>query len=519
MSEIEALLLLMSATTLIVAVARGIGIPYPILLVLGGLAIGFIPGIPSIHLDPDYIFILILPPILQSAAFLTPVRDLRAEIRPILSLAVGLVLITTCAVAGMAHWIVGGLSWPSAFVLGAVVSPPDAVAATSVAERLRLPNRVVRILEGESLLNDATALVTYRVAVTAAITGAFSLPHALGDFALAAAGGVLIGLAAGWLIVQLLLRTRDGSVLIAISLLAPYGTYLVAEHLGASGVLAVVIEGLLMGRGYFRLTSARTRMQSLDFWDMFIFLLNGFVFILIGVQLPDVLDGVADQQWPTLVLYAVAISLTAIVARIGWVVLTSDPRTLLRQHGFSCSTEASRRELFVIAWAGMRGVVSLAAALALPSDLPGRDLIIFLTFAVILATLVGQGLTLAPLVRSLGLGDQVEDDHEELYARLAITRAARNRLDQVADEKWALQEVVADLTDHLDQRTHRLRTLEDANGSLDDVSAAFHRVQAELIDAEMAEAFRQRDTGRINDTTLRKIQRELDIERLRLEHL
>ena len=175
MSEIEALLLLMSATTLIVAVARGIGIPYPILLVLGGLAIGFIPGIPSIHLDPDYIFILILPPILQSAAFLTPVRDLRAEIRPILSLAVGLVLITTCAVAGMAHWIVGGLSWPSAFVLGAVVSPPDAVAATSVAERLRLPNRVVRILEGESLLNDATALVTYRVAVTAAITGAFSL--------------------------------------------------------------------------------------------------------------------------------------------------------------------------------------------------------------------------------------------------------------------------------------------------------------------------------------------------------
>ena len=167
----------------------------------------------------------------------------------------------------------------------------------------------------------------------------------------------------------------------------------------------------------------------------------------------------------------------------------------------------------------MRGVVSLAAALALPSDLPGRDLINFLTFAVILATLVGQGLTLAPLVRSLGLGDQVEDDHEELYARLAITRAARNRLDQVADEKWALQEVVADLTDHLDQRTHRLRTLEDANGSLDDVSAAFHRVQAELIDAEMAEAFRQRDTGRINDTTLRKIQRELDIERLRLEHL
>ena len=398
MSELEALLLLMTAATLLVAVARNAGIPYPILLVLGGLAIGFLPGIPEISLDPDYVFILILPPILQSAAFFTPVRDLRAQVRPVLSLAVGLVLLSTCVVAVIAHWIITGLSWQSAFVLGAVVSPPDAVAATSVAERLRLPDRVVRILEGESLLNDATALVTYRVAVTAAVSGSFSLPDALGTFALAAAGGLLIGLLAGWLVVQLLVRTSDGSVLIAISLLAPYGTYLLAEHLEVSGVLAVVIEGLIMGRGYFRLPSARTRLQSLDFWEMFIFLLNGFVFMLIGVQLPDVLDGVSEQSWSTLMLYAVAVSLAAVAIRIAWVALTSDPRALLRRQGLSCSTEADRRELVVISWAGMRGVVSLAAALALPVDVPGRDLIIYLTFAVILVTLVGQGLTLAPLI-------------------------------------------------------------------------------------------------------------------------
>jgi CPA1 family monovalent cation:H+ antiporter len=518
MSEIEALLLLMTAATLLVAVARVIGIPYPILLVLGGLAIGFLPGIPTISLDPDYVFILILPPILQSAAFLTPVRDLRAQARPVLSLAVGLVLLSTCVVAIGAHWIVGGLSWPSAFVLGAVVSPPDAVAATSVAERLHLPDRVVRILEGESLLNDATALVTYRVAVTAAVSGTFSLPHALGEFALAAAGGLLVGLLAGWLVVQLLLRTSDGSVLIAISLLAPYGTYLLAEHLEASGVLAVVIEGLIMGRGYFRLPSARTRLQSLDFWDMFIFLLNGFVFILIGVQLPDVIDGVSEQSRATLTLYAIAISLTAVAVRIAWVVVTSDPRALRRQ-GLSCSNEADRRELIVISWAGMRGVVSLAAALALPGDVPGRDLIIFLTFAVILATLVGQGLTLAPLIQRLGLGAAAGANREEISARVATTRAGRTRLDQLAREEWAIQDVVADLTDHLEQRARRLRSWNDADASLDDVSVAFQRLQIELIEAEMAEAFRLRDSGRINDTTLRKIQRELDIERIRLDRL
>jgi CPA1 family monovalent cation:H+ antiporter len=251
---------------------------------------------------------------------------------------------------------------------------------------------------------------------------------------------------------------------------------------------------------------------------MFIFLLNGFVFILIGVQLPDVLDGVSGQSWSTLTLSALAVSLTAVAVRIAWVALTSDPRALRRQ-GLSCSNEVDRRELVVISWAGMRGVVSLAAALALPVGVPGRDLLIFLTFAVILTTLVGQGLTLAPLIRRLGLGQAAGANHEELSARVATTRAARTRLDQLAQEEWAMQDVVADLTEHLEQRAGRLRAWNDADGSLDDVSVAFQRLQIELIEAEMAEAFRLRDSGRISDTTLRKIQRELDIERVRLDRL
>jgi Na+/H+ antiporter len=522
LNEIETILALLAATTALVAIARRFEIPYPILLVLGGLAISFIPGLPRVELEPELVFVLILPPILQSAAFFSPVRDFRAQIRPILSLAVGLVFVTTCTVAVVAHWVVDGLSWPSAFVLGAVVSPPDAVAATSVAERLGLPRRVVSILEGESLLNDATALVTYRVAVAAAVTGGFSFGEAVSEFTVAVIVGVLTGLVVGWFVSRLLLLTEDASIIIAISLLAPYGAYLLAEQLNGSGVLAVVVGGFRMTRVYFRLRTPAARIQSIAFWDMFIFLLNGFVFILIGLQLPEVLDGISGLPWSTLLLYATAVSLTVIVVRCAWVFLTSDTRVSVGRRALACANRADRRELAVISWAGMRGVISLAAALALGTDVPDRNLIIFLAFAVILVTLVGQGLTLAPLIRALGIaGDEIEE-REELEVRGATARAARARLEELSREDWVVEEVLQDLALHADRRASRLDARRDGAGddlSQEELAEVFVRLQGELLDAEFEEAIRLRDTGQINDATLRRIQRELDIERLRLERI
>jgi Na+/H+ antiporter len=517
--ETEAILALLAATTALVALARRLDIPYPILLVIGGLVLGFVPGLPKVELEPELIFVLILPPILQSAAFFTPVRDFRAQLRPILSLAIGLVLFTTCAVAVVAHAVIDGFSWPSAFVLGAVVSPPDAVAATSIAQRLGLPRRIVSILEGESLVNDASALVTYRVAVAAAVTGGFSFDDALRKFFVAVVVGMLAGYVVGRVVEFLMLSTTDSSLGIAISLLAPYGAYLLAEQLHGSGVLAVVLVGFMISRVFYKLKNPETRIQAIAFWDMFIFLLNGFVFILIGIQLPDILDGISGTSWSTLLLYAAAISLTAILVRIAWVFLTSDPEFRFWRQQLACTQRANRRELMVISWAGMRGVVSLAAALALESDVPGRDLIIFLTFSVILVTLVAQGLTLAPLIRWLGVAGNDGEEQEELDARAATARAARARLDDLAQEDWVIEEVVQDLQMHVDRRAGRIdarRAGIEVEDEHEEVAIIFERVQRELLRAELDEAVRLRNIGRINDETLRKIQRDLDVELIRL---
>lgn len=527
MTQVEAILLLLAVTTLLVAVARRIGIPYPILLVIGGLGIGVTPWIPNNELKPEYVFVLILPPILQSAAFFTPVRDFRTHLRSILSLAVGLVLVSTVVVAAVAHLVVDGLSWPAAFVLGAIVSPPDAVAATSVAERLGLPRWVVSILEGESLVNDATALVALRVATAAAVTGHFSLGEALWDFVTAAGFGIVVGLVVGWVVVELLVRIRDNSILIATTLLAPYAAYLAAEELfHASGVLAVVVAGLLMGRGFFRLPDPSSRLQAGGFWSMFIFLLNGFVFILIGAQLPEVIDRIEGIDRWTLAGYAAAVSATAIAVRFAWVFLTSDPALRIRR-AISCFEQperADRRELAVIGWAGMRGVVSLAAALALEPDVPGRDLILFLTFAVILVTLVLQGLTLAPLTRWLGVTGDGEEALEDLEARTAMAIAARRRLEELSSEPWTLDHIVEDLALHLDTRVSGLRAKSDddqdgPSQETERLADIGRKLQRELIQAELTEAIRLRDAGRINDTTLRGLQRDLDVERVRLERV
>ena len=558
MTEVEAVLLLLAVTTALVALARRIDVPYPVLLVLGGLAIGLTPGIPHVELEPELVFVLILPPILQAAAFFTPVQSFKAHIRPILSLAVGLVLVSTVAVAAVGHYLVG-LDWASAFVLGAIVAPPDAVAATSVAERLGLPARVTSILEGESLVNDATALIAYRVAVAAAVTGHFSMGEAMWDFAKSSAGGVAVGLAVGFGTIWLLGQVEDVGVFTATTVLAAYTGYLAAEELlHASGVLAVVTGGLIMGRGWLRLpnaAAASARLQSRAFWQMLLFLLNGMVFILIGAQLPTVIDGIEATEgvgWATLVWYATAVVVAAVAVRFAWVFLTSDPRLLSprvrkatscfevpvrpasavgfvpRAFAFAGGRAAGapqpvdRRELGIISWAGMRGVISLAAALALPPDLPGRDLILYLTFAVILATLVLQGLSLGPLIRWLGVEDDGERDRVELEARAAMAAAARRRLDELAPEGWLHDHVVEDMALHLDAQVRRLdgrRSDRPDDAEAEELAVMLIRLKAELIAARSAEAARLRDRGVIDDGVLRELERDLDRERVGLERV
>ena len=554
MTEVEAILLLLAVTTLLVAVARRIDVPYPVLLVLGGLGIGLTPWVPNIELEPEHVFVLILPPILQAAAFFTPVQSFKAQIRPILSLAVGLVLASTVAVAVVARYVVG-LDWASAFVLGAIVAPPDAVAATSVAERLGLPARVTSILEGESLVNDATALIAYRVAVVAAVTGHFSLGEALWDFAKSSVSGIAVGLAVGYGTIWLLRRVEDVGVFIATTVLVSYGSYLAAEEvLHASGVLAVVTGGLFMGRGWTKLPNASARLQARAFWAMLLFLLNGMVFTLIGAQLPTVVEGIEATEgigWATLAWYAAAVVVAAVAVRFAWVFLTSDPRLLSPRvrKATSCfevpaipatavgivprgmalgggargaARPIDRRELGIIGWAGMRGVISLAAALALPPELPGRDLILYLTFAVILATLVVQGLSLGPLIRRLGVEDDGERNRAELQARAAMAAAARRRLDELAPEGWIHDHVLEDVTVHLDAQVRRLdgrRHDRPDDDEAEEIAAMMVRLQTELIAAQSAEATRLRDRGVIDDDVLRELERDLDRERVGLERI
>jgi monovalent cation/hydrogen antiporter len=512
---IFSLLLLM---VVLAAVARRTQISYPIFLVLGGLLISMLPQLPLIELEPSLVFLLFLPPILTSAGFFTPIRDFRANLRPILLLAVGLVLFTTTVVAIVTHALIPELSWAAAFTLGAIVAPPDAVAATSVAQRLNLPRRIITILEGESLMNDASALVAYRVAIVAALTGAFSLGHAAADFLLSSVGGIAVGLAAGWLTVQLLRRIDDTSIEVIITFLASFLSYLAAETIHVSGVLAAVFVGVYLGRHDTRVMSSQTRIAGVAVWKIVVFLLNGLVFILIGFQLPTVLERLSGASRTDLLGYALAISLMTIVSRFVWVFpATYLPRWLsakLRARDPSPPWQA----VVVISWAGMRGIVSLAAALALPENFPARDLIIFLTFSVIIATLVGQGLSLPWLVRRLKIVDDGGREHEEAKARWVAAKAGLTRLEELAIEDWTHAEHADHLREHYQARAERFRArYQHSDDELPEQDvAARARLEHALMDAEMAALVQLRDQGVINDEVLRQMQRELDLERLRI---
>ena len=395
MHEIEPLLLaLMVAVAGLSVLARVVRVPYPILLVLGGLVIGFLPGMPDVELPPELVLVVFLPPLLYWAGFFSSPRDLRADARAISLSAVGLVLATTVAVAVVAHAVVDGMSWPAAFALGAIVSPTDPLAASAIGRRLGVPRRIITLLEGESLVNDATALVAYRIAVAAAVSGGFVVWEAGLRFVVTAVGGVAVGLLAGWLVAELRRRLDDPVVEIVVSLFTGYAAYLPAELLGVSGVLAAVTAGLYVGWRAPELASPSTRLLGFSFWEVLVYLANAVLFILVGLQLQPILDDLDGTAVAVLVAQGVLVSAVVIGARLGWVFSVPYLIRAIDRRPSQVMRRAGARERLVVGWSGMRGAVSLAAALALPLDFPLRNLILFLTFAVILATLVVQGLTL-----------------------------------------------------------------------------------------------------------------------------
>ena len=526
---VELVLALLLLVALLTVAARRIGIPYPILMTLGGLALGvvirLVPGLPHVELAPDLVFLLFLPPLLFSAAFFTSPRDLQTFARPIGLLAVGLVLTTTVIVAVIVHTLAPGIPWAVAFLLGAVVSPPDAVAATSIAQRLGLPRRVVIILEGESLVNDATALVAYRLALVAAVSGTFSLGDAAISFVVVSVGGVVVGLIAGWVIVAVLGRVEDPPVEVLLSLLAPFGCWLPAEALGVSGVLSVVTAGIVVGRHISRITSSDTRVLASGVWQMVVFTLTGVVFILIGLQLPTILDSLAaSRSFGELASWALVVAVTVILVRLAWVFPGVYLPRLLSARIREREPEPAPRNVLIVGWAGMRGVVSLAAALALPLTLdsggpfPERDLVIFLTFSVILATLVGQGLTLPLLIRWLGVGDDGSAAHEELHAREAAVLAAMSRLDELATEWPGHLELIDHLRERHEHATEHLEHDHESGAVPKDQEAIEHAtIQRAVIDAQRLAVIDLRDRGVISDEALRTVERGLDLEELRAE--
>ncbi|HEY2786883.1 MAG TPA: Na+/H+ antiporter [Fimbriiglobus sp.] len=400
---------LLAAAVVLGILARWAKIPDPILLTCGGLVLSLQPWAPDVALESNVVFFLFLPPLLYAGAFRTPWRDFLLYMRPISLLAVGCVFATTAAVATVAHYYIG-LPWAVGAALGAIVSPPDAVAAMAITKRLKVPRRVTSILEGESLVNDAAALVTLRMAVAAVTAGTFSLVDAAGQFALISLGGIVLGLAVGWTATKLhpmLDRAGlvDAKLSITITLLTPYAAYIPAEHLHVSGILAVVAAGLWVGTRCESVFSQELYEEAHSVWEWLEFFLNGMIFILMGFQLPRVLNVLGDRYaMDELVWYAVAVSLTAILLRLVWVFPAAYLPRLLSRRIRTHEPAPPWQGIVVVGWTGLRGVVSLAASLALPADFPNRNLIVFLTFWVIFATLVGQGLTLPVLIRVLGVG-------------------------------------------------------------------------------------------------------------------
>ncbi len=522
MHSAELFLALLIAVAALVTIARRLGIVYPVFLVIGGLVLGLVPGIPRIQIDPDLIFLIVLPPLLYIAAFFTPVRSLRANFGTISSLAVGLVIATTLTVAVVAHALIPGITWSVAIALGAIVAPPDAIAATAIVSRLAVSRQIVTILEGESLLNDATALTIYGIALAAARGGLFSPATAVATFAAALLGGCAIGVGVGWVIAHIRSRLEDTPVEITISLLTPFAAFLPADRLGASGVIATVAAGLYLGHRGSRIMGADARLTGRAVWDTITFLLNGFVFIVMGLEVPLLLRALTPSLAIRLVGIGIVVSIVLALVRALWIFGTVFVPQLVRgrqdaPQPFACS--------LVLSWAGMRGVVSLAAALALPTTLPAggpfpaREALVIVTLTVIVFTLLGQGLTLPWLIRARRLGTDVGLREEEARARQRLLEAATSRIDELYPV-WPghrpLLDQLRDTYRHRSEHVDRQRDTSAADG--EDRELIEHReIRRTVIDSEREALLRLRAEGEINDDVLRNLERELDLEERRMD--
>ena len=508
---------LLIAVAALVTLARWLGVAYPIFLVIGGLLLGLVPGVPRIQVDPKLIFLIVLPPLLYIAAYFTPVRNLRANLGTISSLAIGLVIASAVAAAATVHALVPGIPWAAALALGAIVAPPDAIAATAVTRRLSVSRQIVTILEGESLLNDATALTIYGIALAVAAGAIFSITSAVVTFAIAMVGGCVIGVAVGWIVAHIRARLEDTPVEMTISLLTPFAAYLPAEHLGASGVIATVAAGLYMGHRGSDIMGADARLTGRAVWETIVFLLNGFVFIVMGLEAPTILRALTPSQAMRFVALGVAVTVALLLVRALWILGTVflPQRTQERRDSLGCSV--------VLSWAGMRGVVSLAAALALPLTLPGgapfpaREGLVVVTVTVIVLTLVGQGLTLPWLIRALGLRHDVGEREEEARARQRLLEAANGRLDELYPVWPGHRPLLDQLRETYRHRSEHVEHQRDAGDGEDRELIEHREIQRTVIAAEREALLRLRAEGEVGDEVLRELERELDLEERRMD--
>jgi len=522
--ELQLLLLLLTALALLL-LADPLRIPYPILLVVGGLILGFAPGVPTVTLPPDAVIVGILPPLLYSAAFNTGLRDLKRNIRAISLLAIALVALTMVAVAAAAHYVMD-LSWSVSFVLGAVVSPTDPIAATSIAHRLGVPRRAVAIVEGESLVNDGTALVLFKFAAAAVVVGSFSLVHAAADFVWTVLGGIAVGLVIGRVIRFIRFRVSNPPLEVTIAFLTGYIAFLPAAAIGGSGVLAVVTAGVYMGWHTPELTNVDTRLQGDGFWAIFSFLLNALLFGLVGLQLRPILDQLHGLSWEQLVGYSALLWVVVVAIRFACgFPIAHVPRLLSRSLRERDPTPPWQFIAF-IGWAGMRGGVTLAAALAIPLEtdtgapFPDRALVIFLAFSIVLSTLVIQGLSLPGFVRLLKLErDDDADEREDAKARVHAVDAGLARLEELVEEEWVREDTVERVRGMYNFRRNRFGARLDGSDEdgIEARSQDFQRLRRELLDAERMAVVALRNEGRISEDVMNRVMRDLDLEESRLD--
>jgi Na+/H+ antiporter len=528
-STIQLLILLLVVVAAAAVLARWLRIPHAIVLVLIGVVLALIPGLPSVELAPELVLLLVLPPVIYSSAVAMSWREFRFNLRPIALLAVGCVVFTTVAIAAVSHYLLG-LAWPVGFLLGAIVSPPDAVAPLSIARRLELPRRILVILEGEGLANDATALILYRFAVAAVSAGAFSFGEAAAMFAAIVAGEILWGIGVGWLMLRLRRWVGDPRVEIALSVLTPFLAYWPPEHLGGSGVLATVTAGLYISWNGLVLISAATRLQGIFFWDFLIYLIEGMVFLITGLQARTLIGRISSYSLSELAVSVAIVSAAVIVTRFVWIY----PATYLPRWLFA----AVRRKdpsppwqwPFILGFTGVRGIVSLAAALAIPfatgsgQPFPDRDLILFLTFSVILVTLVGQGLMLPSVIRALGLAhagrrERHADRAEEHDARRQAIAAAMERLDQLRAERDLPEEFVHPLRARHRDRLKHVEHGSDGDDRHRKLTELHDEIERELIAAERAHINELFRSGKLKDEARRRIERDLDLREAHLANL